>query len=1582
MVKVAEFECNQCDLYTVPDRSPVKHGVLDLRLGTSTKDGTCETCFQKTAECAGHYGYIKLVLPVFHIGYFRAIINILQDICKAVNDQCKKQVYCPYCGALNGFVKKVAALKIVHEKWRAKKAASDRQEFLRTFDAAAQAIPDIKPHLSKAQDDLNPLKVLKLFQNITPEDCELLGLDPVHGRPELYIWQYLPVPPACVRPSVVQDGASTEDDLTAKLTEIIFTNAMIRTAIEKGKTHVSSLMEQWDLLQLTSAMYINSELPGVPNANVGKPSRGLCQRLKGKQGRFRGNLSGKRVDFSGRTVISPDPNMRIDQVAVPELVAKILTYPERVFSHNIDRLKRAIINGPNVHPGANYLVSGQTGFKRFLKFGNRKEIADDLKIGDVVERHLIDGDVVLFNRQPSLHRLSIMAHYAKIKPWRTFRFNECVCAPYNADFDGDEMNMHVPQTEEARTEALELMGVKNNLCTPRNGQPLIAATQDFITASFLISKKDRFYTRAQFVQVCSMMGDAELQIDIPPPAVIKPRLLWTGKQVFNVLMKPNKHSPVNVNLETRTKSFTKRAGEAPDMCPADGWLIIRNSEVMCGLMDKSIVGDGNKNSIFYVIMRDYGPEEAATCMNRLAKLCARWLANEGFSIGINDVTPGDRLTAIKNRRIAEAYAKCDEYIAQFNKGQLECMAGCDEEQTLESKVSGVLSDVRSELGNICMTDLSRHNAPLIMATCGSKGSWINVSQMVACVGQQIISGSRIPDGFQDRSLPHFLKHSKSPPAKGFVRNSFFTGLTSTEFLFHAVSGREGLVDTAVKTAETGYMQRRLMKALEDLTTHYDLSVRGAAGNMVQFCYGDDGLDPLNLEGSGQPVEFERNFKHARMSVPRDKDRPLMPWEVINTAEQYVASAVWKRNCNDEYTEQVLKHVKNNIVQHLARVRRTFGLSEGTAKPSEEYMDIDLDAFVDKEQVTTAQNVYSVTEPQIRRYLDLCLAKYMKAKIEPGTAVGAVGAQSIGEPGTQMTLKTFHFAGVASMNITLGVPRIKEIINAAKAINTPIITCELVAKDNVRAARIVKGRVEKTTVGDVAEYIEEVYEGTECYLELKIDVEALSKLQLETNVSEIANAIAYAPKLKIGAENVRTQLPDKVRVLVPAKSANELYYVLRNLKRSLTNVVIKGLHEVRRAVISEKEGGKGEKQLLVEGYGLRDVMTTEGIVGEKTTSNHIMDVQKVLGIEAARATIIYEIQRTMEMHGMTIDPRHTKLLADVMTSKGEVLGITRFGIAKMKDSVLMLASFEKTTDHLFDASLYSKCDAIEGVSEQIIMGIPMSIGTGLFKLIYTPEEEKKPAPRQLLFDHPEFHPRAAICIKAANMGADVAFCGLTPEGSEPVLKAIQEAGKRSFFQPFDISDLERTRAFVHQVAQVFGGIDGIVNNAGTNFFQGVLDSSYESIQHCFAVDFYPFWAICQEAHKYLKEAGGGIIVNLSSVHATKTAPGSFPYNAAKAAIVGLTRSVALEMGPDNIQCVALEPAMIETPLADRWFNTFSDPDYCRKRLRNHYPVNRFGTSEDVASTACYLLSHENRFLTVTTIAIDGGIGSVLESPQDP
>ncbi|KND88847.1 DNA-directed RNA polymerase III subunit RPC1 [Tolypocladium ophioglossoides CBS 100239] len=1374
----AVLEASDRLLYDIENnRAPYRHGPLDPRLGTSSKIGKCATCQDSLQNCTGHFGHVRLPLPAFHIGYLRFIMSILQDICKdcgrvlleepdrraflkelrrpidnlrrtqickRINEQCRKAKTCPYCGSINGQIRKIGVLKLAHDKFVSynkstsvkKVPPESKVKFDNSFNDAKHANPELEKHLRKAMEDLNPLRVLNLFKLISPTDCELLGLDHTDGRPEMFIWQFVPAPPVCIRPSVAQDNASTEDDITTKLADIVWVSGMIRSALQKGSP-VQTIMEQWEYLQTQIAMYVNSDVPGLQQPGFGKTTRGFCQRLKGKQGRFRGNLSGKRVDFSGRTVISPDPNLGIDQVAVPILVAKNLTYPERVNRQNIDKLRQCVKNGCDIWPGAQAVLKKEEGshFRYNLKWANRENAARQLGFGDIVERHLEDGDVVLFNRQPSLHKLSIMSHLVKVRPWRTFRLNECVCNPYNADFDGDEMNLHVPQTEEARAEAINLMGVKNNLATPKNGEPIIAATQDFITAAFLLSSKDNFFDRKTFTYICMHMVDGKTKLDLPPPAILAPKCLWTGKQVFSVLMRPNKQSPVKINLDAKCRAYKARPGQCPDMDPNDGWLVVRNSEVMCGRMDKSTVGAGKKDSIFYVILRDFGPDEAVVAMNRLAKLCARQLANRGFSIGVGDVFPTAALNSEKDSLVSTAYRQCDELIETFKQGKLDKAPGCNMEQTLENLISGILSKVRQQAGTYCIDTLSRNNAPLIMAQSGSKGSDINVAQMVAVVGQQIIGGKRVPDGFQDRSLPHFHKNARQPPSKGFVKNSFYSGLLPTEFLFHAISGREGLVDTAVKTAETGYMSRRLMKSLEDLSTQYDDTVRTSGGGIVQFQFGADKLDPVDMVGSAEPVHFVRTWSHAE-NLTWDNSEPSMTPDGIREFCDSMLQVERKRLprkgllgeelAYDDGTDygidehesarrflETIESYCKGLASKLERVRKLAGFED--------------DKMLRPTAQAHADRTAKVTTTTLRLFIKMCLEKYKKAHVEPGHAVGAVGAQSIGEPGTQMTLKTFHFAGVAGMSITQGVPRIKEIINASKNISTPVITCPLLNDEQIEAARVVKGRIEKTYVSDVLHYVEDEWRADEGNVVLQIDKTALSDMHLGVGIYDIAEAICKQRKLKLSREDLSihgnriiirvrdmSEMPAKrgARSKSAAEESGDMLLRANFLRRGLPLVPISGYPEATRAIIQTSE--QNTHAVLVEGYGLRECMTTEGVIGTKTRSNNVMECRDILGIEAARATIANEIGEVMG--DMKIVPRHMQLLADVMTYKGEVLGITRFGLSKMRDSVLQLASFEKTPDHLFDAAAGMKTDQIEGVSECIIMGQTMAVGTGAFQIV--------------------------------------------------------------------------------------------------------------------------------------------------------------------------------------------------------------------------------------------------------------------------
>ncbi|XP_034655414.1 DNA-directed RNA polymerase III subunit RPC1 [Drosophila subobscura] len=1321
-------------------RQPVPSGVLDRRMGISTKDATCETCGNGLNECIGHFGYLDLALPVFHIGHFRATINILQMICKSCAQvmlkledrltfekklhnpnfsylgkkalhaqmlaKAKKVTKCPHCGMANGGVKKgPGLLKILHDPYKGRKVdslfTSNMDQMLRSTELNR----DLNLTLSNysTAEELTPLMVLDLFEQIPQSDVALLGMCSRGAHPKHLIVTRVFVPPACIRPSVLSEvkAGTTEDDLTMKQSEILLINDVIQRHMATGGK-IELIYEDWDFLQLHVALYFHSEISGIPiNMAPKKTTRGIVQRLKGKQGRFRCNLSGKRVDFSGRTVISPDPNLMINQVGVPVRVAKILTYPERVNLANIRHMKQLVRNGPSTHPGANYVQQRGSSFKKYLAYGNREKVAQELKCGDIVERHLCDNDIVLFNRQPSLHKMSIMCHRAKVQPQRTFRFNECTCTPYNADFDGDEMNLHLPQTEEARAEALILMGNQSNLVTPKNGEILIAATQDFITGGYLLTQKDVFLTKEEVMQLAACFlanEDSTMNIDMPTPALIKPRRLWTGKQIFSLLMRPNTDSHIRLNMVNKGRNYTKNM----DLCNNDSWIHIRNSELMCGVMDKATMGSGTKQCIFYLLLRDFGEAHATKAMWRLARITSYFIQNLGFSFGISDVTPSQKLLHHKELLLERGYAKCNDYIENLKSGTLQCQPGCTPQETLESAMLRELSGIREQAAKTCFAELHPTNSALIMALSGSKGSNINISQMIACVGQQAISGKRVPNGFENRALPHFDRHSAIPAARGFVQNSFYSGLTPTEFFFHTMAGREGLVDTAVKTAETGYLQRRLVKCLEDLVVHYDGTVRNAVSEMVDTIYGGDGLDPVSMETRNKPVDLVHQYNNLRAQIPYSVQDALPAAEIPVVLESLLL--------NPEFID-ARDDFKMDIKKHLETVSTRIG------RLQEKYI----------ENGNLCHQIECITADQLLEFLRRINDRYNRAVSEPGTAVGAIAAQSIGEPGTQMTLKTFHFAGVASMNITQGVPRIVEIINATKTISTPIITAELKVNNSMEYARQVKSRIEKTTLGELSSFVEVVCGPYSCHLAMGIDMPRIKVLGLHINLETIVACILKSRMRLKPAQVEIAARRSRIIVRVETSRTSTINAELARLALSLQSVVVAGLPNIARAVIAVDDTRQpATYKLCIEGYGLREVISTYGVVGERTRSNNICEIYQTLGIEAARTIIMSEITDVMEGHGMSVDWRHIMLLASQMTARGEVLGITRHGLAKMRESVFNLASFEKTADHLFDAAYYGQTDTINGVSERIILGMPAGIGTGIFKLLHHHEDKKIPS----------------------------------------------------------------------------------------------------------------------------------------------------------------------------------------------------------------------------------------------------------------
>eukprot|EP00923_Selenidium_pygospionis_P013190 GHVN01022799.1.p1 GENE.GHVN01022799.1~~GHVN01022799.1.p1 ORF type:complete len:1251 (+),score=87.32 GHVN01022799.1:3-3755(+) len=1226
----SEMEVFSRELYNKESGDTAENGCLDRRLGVSSKQARCTTCDKGVMECFGHFGHIRLAEPVFHVGFFKKMLWVLQRVCKRcgsvllpaeakaagrrgrVAGQIHTSGDCFACGYTNGIVRKGDGLTVQHVLGRKRGMVGI--------------------------EDLSGRFVQHVFSKISRTDSTFLGLDFERSRASDLLQTHVVVGPACMRPSV-QMGlgrGSNEDDLTLKLADIVFANSVLATGLVRGDT-TRSIFDDRQFLQVQCAVYINSSLPGVQKTMkaAGENRAGLVQRLSGKKGRFRGNLSGKRVDFTSRTVISPDPNLRINEVGVPSTVAATLTIAETVTASNIKQMRRLVLSGIGGQPGANY-VQKKNGMKLYLKFGNRNTLAERLSAGDIVERHLQSGDFVLFNRQPSLHRLSIMSHRVVVLPHCTFRFNPCVCLPYNADFDGDEMNIHVPQTVEARAEAKTLLDVEKNILSPRSGQTAVALLQDMVTAAYLLTSKNVFYTQEEFGSVCGLFLDSSAWV-ASPAAILKPRRLWTGKQVVDAALNPRR-AHLDVFLRTKTRSW----GLSPTRFhPREGFLVVHGGELMCGRLDKRSVGsDTKEGSLVYQLYRKRGGEYVLGCLSRLSRLTVRWLSERGMSIGLGDVTPSLQLSRQKRDLVAKNYARCALLGKQGGDRGL-----------VEAETRQLLNGMREEMAQHCISELLPSNAINIMQECGSKGSKINVAQMVGCVGQQVFEGARIRGGYTRGTLPHF-KDTASPEACGFIQSSFFDGLSPIEFFFHAVSGREGIVDTAVKTAETGYMQRRLMKALDDLCVRYDASVRSSEGVLVQYRYGEDGVDPLETEDEANAIDF------STIETPSDRG-DLSAADV----SRLIRAEEWPRKHSRSFRERL------HAWAHTYASR------------------------------WTAATLRSALQA-VRRRARASLA-------EPGTACGAIAGQSIGEPGTQMTLKTFHFAGVASMNITQGVPRLREIINATKSIHTPHVVIEVAGID---AAYALKATVDLVHVRDLLAETKIVLDAGVAELVFVFDLGAIARRRLPITIERIGAAVQKARKLSRGL-HVRGSDSLVFTPHAEAHGPNLLRFFARE-ECNIRNVYLSGLQGARRSFVSKKDT---RHLLYVEGTCL-DAIRPCAVDALRIDSNDIISVERVFGIEAARTKIIEELSATMQAHAITVDPRHLALLADTMTQPGSVLGITRFGISKMKDSFLMLSSFEKTAEHLFDAAINSKTDHLSGVSEAVIVGKPVAVGTGIVEII--------------------------------------------------------------------------------------------------------------------------------------------------------------------------------------------------------------------------------------------------------------------------
>lgn len=812
--------CTATEMYNHAGE-PIPGGLFDARMGVIEHTRICKTCDQRNTMCPGHFGHIELARPVFHVHFFEIVRKLLKCVCfrcsrllvdierpdvKAflskkhsrqkrweymhrLNNQkvgrCGAQTM-DGCGALQpSKIQREGIYKVVFE-WKDTSAATTSAAAGGEEDGGADVVSasGVRRMVLTAED------VLRILRRITDADAEVLGFHPRYCRPEWLLCTVLPVPPPAVRPSVRNDGGQRcEDDLTHCLLHIVKTNNTLQQRIDKGSNpeHIDVMVS---LLQsFVAALVDNGGTTGLlqMKQRTGRPLRAVTDRLKGKEGRIRGNLMGKRVDFSARSVITPDPNISIDELGVPLRIAMNLTFPEVVSAANRERLQRLVSTGPGAYPGARYVRKTATDGRVLVLKKIVARDAIELQDGDMVDRHLQDGDVVLFNRQPSLHKMSMMAHRIRVMPYNTFRLNVCVCPVFNSDFDGDEMNMHVPQSAQTLEELRQLAAVSKQIITPRMSKPLISVVQDITLGIYKISQPDVRIPEKAFFNILAANPRAAGRLPGRAQGDIEGQ--WTGHQALTTIMPPN----VNVRMRNGLYDEDREGGDPGNL------VVVRGGVYEGGVCDKGIY-QAATDGLVHTIYNESGHDAARVFFDDTQRLVCDWLMHYGFSVGISDlVVDRGTLQAIAET-IADMKAQVNDTILQVHAGRFENLSTKNDADHFEETVFTKLNQAVNKIGKMARQKAAgTRNRMLDMINSGAKGNLVNFGQMIGCLGQQSIDAKRIGYGFEHRTLPHYTKYDDSPEARGFVSNSFISGLSPQEFFFHAMGGREGLIDTAVKS---------------------------------------------------------------------------------------------------------------------------------------------------------------------------------------------------------------------------------------------------------------------------------------------------------------------------------------------------------------------------------------------------------------------------------------------------------------------------------------------------------------------------------------------------------------------------------------------------------------------------------------------------------------------------------------------------------------------------------------------------------------------------------------------------------------
>jgi DNA-directed RNA polymerase II subunit RPB1 len=1298
---------------------PRPNGPMDTHMGVIDRSALCQTCGHTAQHCTGHHGHVDLCVPIMHPSHFavRRALAVLACVCWT----CSRLLQ---TDASRAAIERAQRVPVSRGARFA--AVRDACRLVRRCDACDAEQPRILRigtgswsfaiEVGKARSPVSVARMYATLDGIPDEDSARLGFLPSIAHPRQLVMTTVAVVPPHVRPAVtLSPSVVNQDDLTATLGGIVRRNALLQKQMAEGQP---AIVTQATEQLLAYSLHTWMDGSDVKPPNVGfvrstvssaKTIKALRKRIEGKQGLVRQNLMGKRTDFTARTVITGDPHIGIDELGVPLSIANNLTFPDRVTAHNHAELTRTVRAGPDgtlATRGARFVVR---------KDGERQSIAicaatEPLAYGDIVERQLRNGDIVIFNRQPSLHRMSLMAHRVRVVSHSTFRMNLSCTTPYNADFDGDEMNMHVPQTHEARAEAALLMTPSSQLISPQSNRPVMGIVQDTLLGAALLTSRDTFIDREELFQL--LMALPHWSGELPVPAVIRPEPRWTGKQMITLML-------------PRTTTLTRPAGmhRDEDTAEAEDTLVrVRSGEHLTGHLCKRALGTV-EGGLVHLIFADEGAARAAEFIDHIQLLLVAWMQSRPSTVGIADFYVDAATRGGIAARIAEAVA---------------AVAPTDTEDGIQHR----LNCARDAAGKIVVSAVGRaNNMRRMCIIAGSKGSSLNIAQTIGCVGQQSVDGQR-PVHTRGRCLPCFPRHSTDPSSRGFVASAYILGLTPAETFFHAMGGREGLIDTAVKTSETGYTQRRLVKSTEAVTVAHNGTVVDNMGCIVTWLYGDDGLDAAKIEAaSPAALTLSRREFSARVG---DDERAMFAYDYARahwpcTARIHVPAAVAR-------IVRGLPPRERNAAPIALVLREVYGLMGlGAYETSVVETMLGVDIALSGADIGLAV----ARERQIR----------VRARVTPGEMVGSIAAQSIGEPATQMTLNTFHAAGCAAHTVLLGVPRLKELINATGSIRTPSLTIYPEPSEPSEPSEPEAGglarRLQHTGFPSVLRSSEVHYAPDMRAPALECDAAFLEAYwevpdEAARNAAEADTASMWLVRLELApdaaipvseaAALVEAHADRRVVTMHNDDNDERAVIYVREAQRTgtregaielltrLMGITVSGVAGIRRAVIARvsepawaadgRPAAVSRCAVRTEGCSFVAACCVAGVDARRVVSNDVLDVYRILGIEAARETLVREFRAVIEADGSYVNKRHIGLLCDVMTYRGDIVAFTRHGLARSDAGFLARCSFEETVEVLFNAALFGDREIVQhrGVTANIMIGQLAPVGTGTCDII--------------------------------------------------------------------------------------------------------------------------------------------------------------------------------------------------------------------------------------------------------------------------